>query len=144
MTFWPLQWADATDHRIYSFWINSWTDDSIGFGVVITSIYQRQAYWQAKTKHALLIAAKLERSCLLDWTTYIYMLATDECRERKDDWKKVRFQYRGEKSGMPCMLAHDIVIKLDSRVTTHESDVKLSRGRPHTQKFCGHAVQKYL
>jgi hypothetical protein len=37
------------------------------------SIYQRQDYWQARTKHALLIAAKLEhfftnleRSCLLD------------------------------------------------------------------------------
>ena len=41
--------------------------------LVITSIYQRQAYWQARTKHALLIAAKLEdlftnleHSCLLD------------------------------------------------------------------------------
>jgi hypothetical protein len=47
--------------------------------LVITSIYQRQAYWQARTKHALPIAAKLEdlftnleRSCLLDRTTYVY------------------------------------------------------------------------
>lgn len=80
--------------------------------LVITSIHQRQAYWQARTKRALLIAAKLEDlltnlecSCLLDQATCIYMLATDECRKRKDRWsmgKKVRFQYR-EKSGMHCM-----------------------------------------
>jgi len=63
--------------------------------LVITSIYQRQAYWQARTKHALLIAAKLE-DLLLTWNVlacltglHMYMLATDEwCQGKDGAWGK--------------------------------------------------------